>query len=85
MIAINVIDIDIGSYLKSLEGIVELGLAGSSRWSHDNSRWNRRDGPTELVPCQHSKFVAVRGSQVIHDIVLMPDIVSQIHPVDVGV
>jgi hypothetical protein len=41
--------VDVFLGLKPLEGVVELGLAGSGRRGHDDRRRDGRDAPAELV------------------------------------
>ena len=72
-------------YLEGLKGVVKLGFAGATGRRHDNSGWNRGNAPTEFVSGQHSEFVPMGRPQVVDDVVLVSDIIRQIHPIDVGI
>merc|ERR1719461_789977 len=77
--------LDILSSLDLLEDIIELSSGGSRGWSHDNTRWDRWDGPSKLVLGKNSELVTMRWTEVVNNKVFMLDVISQVNPVNVSI
>ncbi len=73
------------TYLERLQCVVELWLAHSSRGGHGHRRRDGGDAPTELVLGSNAELVAVRRAKAVHHEVLVTDVISQVHPVNVSV